>query len=69
MDTNKVRFLYWLNFYHNIYIRPEKERPRESIINNDVLLDEYVRIQVAKANHPPKTGRNKSGGETITFEE
>ena len=72
-DTNKLRFVYWLNFYHNIYIKPDKERPKESIIENDTLLDEHMRIKIAKEKHPPKFRRsNKAsqgkGGEVINFE-
>ena len=73
-DTNKLRFLYWLNFYHNIYTQPKEEIPKETIINNDTLLDEHMRIKIAKEKHPPKFRRGKGlqgkgGGEVITFNE
>ena len=73
-DTNKLRFVYWLNFYHNLYTSPKEERPIESIISNDVLLDEHMRIKIAKEKRPPKFRRSnksssgKGGGETINFE-
>ncbi len=71
-DINRMRFLYWLNFYHHIYSKPDKERPKEEIINDDVLLDEYMRQKIARDKMPPTRIRrskkgSKGGTDVINF--
>jgi hypothetical protein len=67
MDDNKVRFLHWLNFYNSIYELDKKERPSQDIIDNDVLLDEWVRLYNLKQAKPPKQRAGKQHDDVITF--
>jgi hypothetical protein len=67
MDTNKIRFLHWINFYSNIYDLEEKERPKKEIIDNDILLDEWVRLYNAKQKRPQKQRVGKQHDDVITF--
>jgi hypothetical protein len=68
MDENKVRFLHWINFYSNIYELPSKERPKKEIIQNDTLLDEWVRLYNAKQKRTVNPKRaQKQHDDVITF--
>jgi len=49
----------------------KKERPRLEIIENDILLDEWMRIYIAKQDKKMlalNKGKHANSGEIITFE-
>lgn len=68
MDENKIRFLHWINYYSNIYELPPKERPRKEVIQNDALLDEWVRLHNAKQGRTTNPKRaQKQHDDVIEF--
>ena len=58
-DINKTRFLYWLNFYHHLNTLPDDEKPKISTIENDILLDEYMKKKTAERKHFSRTKHKK----------
>jgi hypothetical protein len=68
LDENLVNFLHYLEFYKRIYEIDKEERPKEIIIKNHILCDEWLRVYISnkdmerrklKANSNTGSGRTE----------
>ena len=57
-DINKIALCYWSRFYDNIYEHPES--PEDRIIENDDLLDKWVKDQAKKMDERKKENSKNS---------
>jgi len=56
--NDQKELLFWCRFYnHHVFSQPKKERPDDSIVKYDILLDEWIK----KKEFAEKQRQNKKG--------
>ena len=59
LDINKENLIHWLEFYKGIYELERSERPRDEIIADDFLLDDWVERYIQKQKSRSKRRDHK----------
>jgi hypothetical protein len=73
LNVNQETLLRYLEFYKKIYEIDEDKRPKEQIINNIYLCDEWLRVYVndirkkQKNMEAPSKAGTRNTRETFTF--
>lgn len=59
-DINQINLIYWSNYYQNIYEMLPEDRPSDLVIEDDDMLDAYMKAYHEERNRTDAARRSKA---------